>query len=294
MSTTRSNNEMLFLYGTSAAYGVGTGVWVDSLFKITDPGLAILAPLGFGVAAPVGAFLWDRQAGPLGRGVPSSVAAGLLVGALTGAGIAGMQYELSDPGKEWPFRTQTTLAFLGATGGGIGGYFFGEYARPDPRQLSLIASGGLWGGLSGVAIGAGVTGTNADWKDGGVVVGFVGFAGGVAGTGALSLFAMPSYETQKWMWIGYGSGLAAGALVFPFYLFSDSDPKHGFVAVGAGGIAGATLAGVLAAHLNDNDDGWTNVAFGKKKKNAYFSPPFNLGLMPNAQGGAQLSASGTW
>jgi hypothetical protein len=159
-----------------------------------------------------------------------------------------MQYELSDPGKEWPFRTQTSLAFIGATGGGIGGYFFGEYARPDPRQLSLIASGGVWGGLSGVAIGAGVTGPNADWKDGGVVVGFVGFATGVAGSGALSLFAMPSYETQKWMWVGYGSGLAAGALVFPFYLFSDSDPKHGFVAVGVGG--GAVEA-LVAAGVED-------------------------------------------
>ena len=57
---------------------------------------------------------------------------------------------------------------------------------------------------------------------------------------------------------------------------------------------GAINACFLAAHLSDDDEGWTNVALGKKRKNAYFSPPFNLGLMPNAQGGAQLSASGTW
>ncbi|HEX7667076.1 MAG TPA: hypothetical protein VF407_21245, partial [Polyangiaceae bacterium] len=38
-STKRAPNEMVALYGTSLLWGVGTGIWLDSLAKIDDPGI---------------------------------------------------------------------------------------------------------------------------------------------------------------------------------------------------------------------------------------------------------------
>ncbi len=104
----------------------------------------------------------------------------------------------------------------------------------------------------------------------------IGYNVGLLGTGALSLWRAPSYQTLKWMWAGYGIGTLAGALVFPFYLFSDSDAKHGFVAPALGGIAGAAVAGVLTSGLTDDDPAPANHA-----KRSFLSPlTLNLGSGP--------------
>ena len=85
------------------------------------------------------------------------------------------------------------------------------------------------------------------------------------------------------MWVGYGAGTAAGFLVYPFYLFSDADVKHGLVANAIGGVAGAALAGVLTWNFKDSDqqraEGW--------------KAPFQMGLMP-IKNGAALQAFGEW
>jgi hypothetical protein len=52
---------MAYLYGTSVAYGIGTGVWIDALAQTSDPGIAVLAPAAFGAAVPIGFYLWDRD-----------------------------------------------------------------------------------------------------------------------------------------------------------------------------------------------------------------------------------------
>ncbi|MGH7440786.1 MAG: hypothetical protein ACRENE_34280, partial [Polyangiaceae bacterium] len=75
----RSPGEMVYLYGISAAYGVGTGIWIDSVAGVSDPGIALIAPLVLGGAMPIGAYVWDSQQ-ELDRGVPSSMATGMLLG----------------------------------------------------------------------------------------------------------------------------------------------------------------------------------------------------------------------
>jgi len=268
-SDRRTNTEMFFLYTTSLGYGIGTGVWVDALFKIKDPGAAVIAPITLGAAAPVGVYFWDDLGGPLHKGVPASVATGLLLGALEGGGIAGTQYVLTQgTDNDWSFRVQTTVTFLTATGGGVGGYFFGEYARPDLHSMAFISSGSGWGLISGALFGIGISGRR--WGDWATVSGMIGYNVGLLGTGAISLWRAPSYQTLKWMWVGYGAGTLAGALVFPFYLFSDSDPKHGFVAPALGGIAGAAVAGVLTSGMIDDDF--------VPKTSKRFLPPLTLDL----------------
>src|SRR5262249_36768684 len=52
--------EVGFLYVTAAAWGVGTGIWIDAEAEIDDPGLALIFPGILGVAAPVGVFALDQ------------------------------------------------------------------------------------------------------------------------------------------------------------------------------------------------------------------------------------------
>jgi hypothetical protein len=277
----RSSGEMVFMYGAGAVYGVGTGIWIDAVAKIKDPGIAFIAPLAFGVGVPVGFYFWD-DASKLHRGVPASIATGIALGGIEGMAIAGTQWQYTrEQNKDWSFGTQTTVTFIGATAGGVGGYFFGEWLRPDPRSLAFIASGAGWGAISGTLFGAGVSGR--DWKDGASVAGLVGYNVGILATGALSTFYTPSWKAQKWMWAGYGLGTLGASIVYVFYLFSpDSDAKHGLVANSIGGLAGLGIAALFTAGAKDDDDGKTA-----------FKPPFHFAFAPQP-GGGTVSAMGQW
>jgi hypothetical protein len=254
-SSERSAGEMGFLYGTSIAYGVGTGIWIDALAGISDPGVAFIAPILAGAAMPIGVYFWD-DAQTFDRGVPASMATGLLLGGLEGIAIDGVQWQATGNNgpNTWGFRTQTTVTFLTATGGGIGGYAFGEWLQPDPRSLGFIASGAGWGAIAGTLFGAGVTKSGGDWKDGASVAGFVGFNAGILATGALSTAWTPSWKTQKYMWLGELAGTAAASVVYIFYLFSDAPPWHGLIANSLGGLAGVGIAGALTYDMKDDSD----------------------------------------
>jgi hypothetical protein len=275
---------MTFLYGTSFLYGVGSGIWVDALFGVTDPGLAIIPPIALGAAMPIGVFFWDEYS-RFGRGVPSSIATGLTLGALEGIAISGTQWQHArDTGDDWSFKTQTTITFLTATAGGVGGYVFGEFLNPDPRSLGFIASGAAWGSITGTLFGAGLTARNGDWKDGASIAGLVGFNAGILATGALSLVYTPSWTTQKWMWLGYGGGVAATSLVYLVYLATGTNASNGLIANAAGGLGGLTLAAVLTAYETDPED--------VQGPRADFKPPFFVGFAPTPNGGGTLTAYG--
>jgi hypothetical protein len=268
-SDKRDPGEMTALYITSALWGVGTGIWLDSLAKIKDPGVAIIMPIAFGAAAPIGAFFWDDQGGPLHRGVPASVSAGLALGAVEGLAVAGTQWQYTrNRNKDWPFATQTTVTWIFATGGGVGGWAFGEAIRPDPRSMGFIVSGAGWGAGSGTMIGIAASGK--DWKDGAAVAGLIGYNVGILGAGAISLAHTAAWESQKYMWLGYLGGALVGCLVFPLYLFSDADPKHGFIGPALGGLAGVGIAGALTWDLKDAGD----------KRGQTYKPPVDFAMMP--------------
>jgi len=283
---------MTALYVTSALYGVGTGIWLDALFKIDNPGGAVVLPLVLGAGMPIGAFFWDDAGGPLSRGVPSSLATGLVLGAVEGIAISGVQWQFNrEQDKDWSFQTQTTVTFLFATGGGVGGWAFGEAFKPDPRGLGMVAGGAAWGTLSGIGIG--FAATPSDFSDGAAVGGLIGYNVGFLGAGALSLAHTPSWRSQEYMWLGYGLGALAGCLVFPFYLGSDADPKSGFLGPALGGLAGVGLAGALTFNLKDPED----------RRGQTFKPPFDVAILPTprldptqgtAPQGAMLSGSGTF
>jgi hypothetical protein len=268
---------MAYLYGVGAAYGFGTGVWLDSIANVKDPGLWVITPIVLGVAAPVGAYFWDRYA-EFDRGVPASMATGLLLGGVEGVAIGGLQWQLSGNGgpNTWQFSTDTSVTFLAATAGGAAGYFFGEYDHPDPRSLGLIASGAGFGTAFGVLFGTGVASAN-----GAAAWGFAGYNAGIVATGILATQWVPSWTTLKYMWIGDVLGTLATTPVYLFYIGSSSDPRHGLIANALGGVAGLAVAGAITAYWKDpvSTTAWT--------------PPFQMALAP-MQGGAALTAMGQW
>jgi hypothetical protein len=294
---------MTALYITSALYGIGTGIWIDALAKIETPGPALILPIALGAAFPVGAYFWDDRGGPLHRGVPASLATGLVLGAVEGMAIAGVQWQFNrakdanddgvddNPDTSWSFQTQTTVTFIAATAGGVGGWAFGEAVRPDPRALGFVAGGAAWGTLSGIGIG--FAATPSDFSDGAAVGGIIGYNVGWAGAGAISLLHTPSWNSQKYMWMGYGLGFLAGCLVFPFYLFAkDADLKGGFVGPAVGGLAGVGIAGAITFNNRDPDQAKA------------FKAPFDFAILPTPRidpalgvqspGGSMISATGTF
>jgi hypothetical protein len=274
---------MVVLYTTAAAYGVGTGIWLDGVTQLSDPGPSLIAPIVLGGAVPVGIYLADNYYA-FHRGVPESISTGLLLGAVEGTAIAGTAWANST--NHWSFGADATSAFLFSTAGGVGGYVFGEWLRPDSRSLTFIASGGAWGAVAGTEFGAAIASAcpapgasvtpcqGSGWTAGASIVGLIGYNVGLAGTGILSARYMPSWRSQAWMWGGFLLGTAASSVVYFAYIGSSDDPRHGLIANALGGLAGLGIAAAVTA--NWKDDNATNNAV----HNGEWKPPFQLAMQP--------------
>ena len=282
---------MAYLYGATAAYGLGAGIWIDTLAKTSDPGTALIAPILLGAALPVTMFVWDYY-GTLHKGVPATMATGILIGALEGFGVAGAASATAT--NAWGAGGWMSSIMLGSTIGGVGGYFFGEFLRPDPHSLGFISGGVGWGAVAGAFMGGGVTASHPTsvsspeaTGQGAAVGALVGSNLGLLGTGALSAFGyVPSWKAQKWMWVGALLGVALTSPIYIIYAAKDdqSEAKRGMIANGLGLVAGVTLASILTRELKDDDDA---------PKQAGFTPPFTLSVAP-ANGGAMFGAVGQW
>ncbi len=245
-----SGLEMGTLYGTSIAWGVGTGIWIDTEADIDDPGLMLITPAILGAAAPLGVFLVDRFAFRHGmpEGLPSAVAAGMIVGAGEGLAIAGHQWVSADEEDEWGFRGLARAEVIGSTLGGAAGVGLYYLARPAPETNILISSSTFWGASIGTLFGGGAS--NGDWgqaNDGVSLGGVIGFNVAVAGAVGSSFFWTPSWNQVGWMWGGWAIGTVASLPVYIFYAGSDEhDPRRGLIFQGVAGTIGLGLGAVLA------------------------------------------------
>jgi hypothetical protein len=247
--------------------------------------LSFIAPILFGGALPVGVYALDHYH-PFHRGVPESISTGLLLGAVEGIAVAGTQFATSASGNHWGFGGDATAAWIFSTVGGVGGYAFGEWLRPDSRTLTFIASGGAWGAIAGSEFGAALGSacpsppdplmpcSSSGWTNGASIVGIIGYNVGLAATGALSAKFMPSWRSQAWMWGGFLIGTAASSVVYFAYIGSSDDPRHGLIANSLGGLAGLGIAAALTANWKD-DNGTNNAA-----QHGAWKPPFQVSMTP--------------
>lgn len=299
---------MIYLYGTGLAYGIGTGIWLDVLAapsgtnmgmpsKGLDPAVATIAPIIFGAAVPLGMFLWD-YIDPFRPGVPASMATGMWLGLLEGVAISGVQQATADQAGRWNLQVASTVPFITTTVGGVGGYFFGRWLEPDPRGVAFIGEGMAWGAATGVMMGIGISndakgGSEKSSGDGASVGVLLGANIGIVATGALVAGGyQPSWQAQKWMWLGYGIGAAAPSFIYLAYIGSDKDPKHGLIANALGGVAGLTVAAIIARNLSDDEP--TLPPGTPKTTQKPWQPPFMISAAPLPQGGAMINAFGSW
>jgi hypothetical protein len=252
-SRARSPAEIGTLYGFSAAYGIGLGVWFSSEIGIEDPGLFLLPPLILGVAAPVGVFFLDQP--DMDAGLPAAITVGMMLGAGEGMGIATYQIVTSDKRDAWGFRGFSRAAMLGATLGAGAGYAFGYYGEPPPETSLMTGSAAVWGTAIGAMYGYGASAADIGYgraNDSAGLGGLIGFnAGAVIGAGMGALF-VPSTDMVAWMWLGAGIGAAVSLPVFLFYAGEDTPPaKRGLLFMATATLLGIAAGGVFSSEEAD-------------------------------------------
>jgi hypothetical protein len=250
-SRDRTDLEIFSLYGVSAAYGVGIGVWFSSELDIEDPGIFLIPPAVLGVAAPVGVFFLDEPTMP--SGMPAAIASGMLIGAGEGIGIASYQFVTADEDDEWGFKGLSRATAIGATAGGIAGYAAGYYLEPSPKSSLLMTSRVLWGTTIGALYGYGGSEAGVGYglaNDSAGLGGLIGYNVGLVASAALSTVYVPSWDQLAWMWIGGGIGAAVSLPIFLFYAGDDGPPaKRGFLFM-----ATATTLGIAAGGIFGSDE----------------------------------------
>lgn len=254
--------EKGFLYGFSAGYGVGTGVWLDADLGVEDPGLRIIMPAILGVGAPVGVYLVDQQL-PFTRGQAAAIATGMAIGVGEGLGIASYQFVSAKRDDVWGFRGFSRSIFFGSTAGAALGYAAAVTMEPSPKTSLLLGSSVVWGSAIGSMFGYGASNPERSWgesNDAAGLGGLIGYNAGLVGAAALSSVWVPTYKSLAWMWAGFGVGTGASSVVYLFYAGSDHSPRRGLIVQGTaatlGLLAGAALTFNDTSDIAENDGPW--------------------------------------
>ncbi|MFZ5892228.1 MAG: hypothetical protein ACOY0T_14315 [Myxococcota bacterium] len=248
----RSGAEIAALYGVSVAYGVGMGIWIDAELGIKDPAIALITPAVLGIAAPIGVYVADA---PMRRGLPGAIAAGAVIGAGEGLGLASMQFVRAKESDAWGFRGLSRATAIGATLGAAGGFALGYLQRPSPRSSVLLTSSVVWGSAIGSMFGYGASAKNAGYgrsNDQAALGGFIGYNVALVGAGALSMVHIPSTTSLEWMWLGAGIGFAASLPVYALYAGSDSPAKRGLLFSGTMTTLGLVAGGLFTARTTES------------------------------------------
>jgi len=287
-SNRSSEIEIGTLYGVSAAYGVGAGIWIDAETGLDDPGLQFIPPVVLGVAGPVGVFFLDDP--PMPRGMPAAIASGMVVGAGEGLGIWSYQFTSATKDDAWGFRGLSRAMTLGGAVGGGAGYALAYFQEPSPKSSLLLGSSVVWGSVVGSMIGYGSTEAGLSFgeaNEGASLGGLIGYNVGLGAAAGISAIYVPSYESIGWMWIGGGIGAAAGLPIYLAYAGSDKPAKRGLVFQGLTTGLGIAAGGIFSSRLSDTYGQETFEDTGPK-----LAEITGVGLMP-VEGGGGVQVMGT-
>ena len=254
VSRERTSLEIGALYGVSAAYGVGMGIWLSTEVGIKDPALFLIPPAILGVAGPVGVYFFDRT-GPH-RGVPAAIATGTLIGAGEGLGIWSYQHVHAQAADEWGFRGLARSEAIGSTLGAAGGVALGYLQSPSPKSSLLTSSAVLWGSAIGSMFGYGATAANQGYgrsNDGASLGGLIGFNVGLAAAAGASALYIPSYKSLGAMWLGAGVGFGVSLPVYLLYARDGGPPaKRDLIFSGVATTLGIGAGALFTFDSNDS------------------------------------------
>jgi hypothetical protein len=273
-----SSFESGTLYLTSAAYGIGLGIWLDAELELDDPALVLIPPTLLGVSAPVTAYLLNRPTPR--RGVPGAIAAGLVIGAGEGLGIASLQMLTSD--DPWGFRGLSRAVAIGSSAGAVAGYAVGVLQEPSPNISAFATSGVVWGSLIGSAIGLGASAEGLAFSRANDAMGrggLIGFNVGLVATMALSTAFVPSIDQLSWMWLGGGIGALVSLPVYLLYLGDGGPPaKRGLLFTATATTLGIVAGGVFGPQVGGQGLGLGSHPFARVDYVSPFAARRGLGL----------------
>jgi hypothetical protein len=279
-ASTRSDTEIGVLYVTSAVYGAGVGVWLDSELDVKDPGLFLISPAVLGIAGPTAVYFLDTQ---MRRGLPAAIAAGAVIGAGEGIGISSLQFVSAKSENAWGFRGLARATTLGATLGAAGGAVVGSFDSPSPRSSALITSSVVWGSAIGAMFGYGASARSIGYgraNDSAGLGGLIGFNVALVGAGALSAVYIPTTLTLEAMWAGAGIGFAVSTPVYLFYVDKDGPPaKRGLIFSATATTLGIAAGALFTANSTEPvGEGSARPAFATLKGVAPLIAPGVLGI----------------
>ena len=203
-----------------------------------------------GAAAPIGAYLWDDQGGPLHRGVPASISRGPRARRrrrhLDRRRAVAVQPRRATRTGRSPTQTTRHVDLRDRAAASAAGP---SAKRCDPIRgaWASSSSGAGWGALSGVMLGIAVERQGLEGRRGRRRPHRLQRRHRRRGRDqprAHAVVAVAEVHVARLL-----VGALVGCLVFPLYLFSDADPKHGFIGPALGGLAGVGVAGALTWDL---------------------------------------------
>lgn len=236
----RTSDELSVLYTTAFTYGFGTSAWLALQVKPSSFAAAILPFVAITGAAVGGVALVDGYS-PFRLGVPQSISAGTLLGALEGVWLAGYQNAVASRRHEDSWRSPTVATFLwaGATLGGVAGGLLGSVREPTPGQVSYTTSGALWGGIAGTLLAGAAESRTSYRAERAYAVGALGYNVALLAALATSPLQAPSVARVRLVDLG---GLAGGLLGAGTYLLVADESSSSRAAMGAS--AGGALLGL--------------------------------------------------
>jgi hypothetical protein len=264
-SRSASSLESATLYGASALYGVGMGIWIDAEVGFDDPALLLIPPSLLGVGVPIVAYALNHPTLP--RGVPGAIATGLVIGAGEGLGIASLQMVTSE--QPWGFHGMARAMAIGSTAGGVAGIAVGVLQEPSPNISLFATSGVVWGSAIGSAFGLGLSPAGVgfqrsnNWMARG---GLIGFNAGLAASMGLATALVPTLDQITWMWVGGGVGALVSLPVYLFYIGDGPPAKRGLVFSATATTLGIVVGGVFGPMLgglgwNGGGSSWASIDY---------------------------------
>ncbi len=240
----RTPDELSLLYTTAFIYGFGTSSWLALQIRPKNVAAAVVPYLLITTATVGGVAVADNYR-PFRLGVPQAMTAGMFLGLGEGVWLVGSQHAAAtrrDDGSHWKSAAVSTLLWTGASVGLLAGSAAAAWFEPLPGQVSLTASGAMWGGIGASLLGSAFTRSNDRRPQIAFVTGAVGYNTGLIAAALASPTANPSVARVRFVDLG---GLAGGLLGAGGYLLAAGDsanPRLGFGAAAVGALGGLAFS----------------------------------------------------